>query len=117
MYNDNLMRKSRFHVGDKVRWPFPKTSSARRASPFLAKCAQSLGDHYVNRNGEQPSGPHPMGFRYEVNCKDSPNRRPQQRYKEWELVLVEDENATKCASMRMPHAHCRGHIVCIHVAF
>ncbi|KAL3134383.1 hypothetical protein ABBQ38_006637 [Trebouxia sp. C0009 RCD-2024] len=80
MYNDNLMRKV----------PTP------RWRPVVG------GDYHVNMNGKEPSGPHPMGFRYKVNCKDSPHRRPQKRYKEWELVLAEDQKRNKMFSVRPP---------------
>ncbi|DBB02089.1 TPA: hypothetical protein ACH3X1_000658 [Trebouxia sp. C0004] len=83
IYNDSLMRKSRFHVGGKVRVAVPKDKFSKEGINFSRQVCTIAGrDYYVNRNGEQPSGPHPMGYRYEVNCKNSPNRRPQKRYKE-----------------------------------
>ena len=103
IYNDSLMRKSRFHVGDKVRVAVPKDKFSKEGINFSRQVCTIVGrDYYVNRKGEQPSGPHPMGYRYEVSCKDSPNRRPQKRYKEWELVLVEDQKRNKMFSRR-PH--------------
>lgn len=52
------------------------------------------------------SGPHPIGYRYEVSCKDSPHRRTRKRCKEWELVLVEDQKRNKIFSRR-PHSKVR----------
>ena len=103
MYNDNLMRKSRFHVGDQVRVAMPKDRFSKEGINFSRQvCTVVGGDYHVNMNGKEPSGPHPMGFRYKVNCKDSPHRRPQKRYKEWELVLAEDQKRNKMFSVRPP---------------
>ncbi|KAL3158589.1 hypothetical protein ABBQ38_010807 [Trebouxia sp. C0009 RCD-2024] len=97
------MRKSRFHVGDQVRVAMPKDSFSKEGINFSRQvCTVVGGDYHVNMNGKEPSGPHPIGFRYKVNCKDSPHRRPQKRYKEWELVLAEDQKRNKMFSVRPP---------------
>ena len=103
MYNDNLMQKSRFHVGDQVRVAMPKDRFSKEGINFSRQVCTIVGrDYHVNMNGKEPSGPHPMGYRYKVNCKDSPHRRPQKRYKEWELVLAEDQKRNKMFSVRPP---------------
>ncbi|KAL3130163.1 hypothetical protein ABBQ38_008472 [Trebouxia sp. C0009 RCD-2024] len=97
------MRKSRFHVGDQVRVAMPKDRFSKEGINFSRQvCTVVGGDYHVNMNGKEPSGPHPIGFRYKVNCKDSPHRRPQKRYKEWELVLAEDQKRNKMFSVRPP---------------
>ena len=103
MYNDNLMRKSRFHVGDGVRVAMPKDRFSKEGINFSCQVCTVVGrDYHVNMNGKEPSGPHPRGCRYKVNCKDSPNRRPQRRYKEWELVFAEGQKRSKIFSVRPP---------------
>ena len=103
MYNDNLMRKSRFHVGDQVRVAMPKDRFSKEGINFSRQVCTVVGrDYHVNINGKEPSGPHPMGFRYKVNCKDSPHRRPQKRYKEWELVLADHQKRNKMFPVRPP---------------
>ncbi len=103
MYNDNLMQKSRFHVGDQVRVAMPKDRFSKEGINFSRQVCTIVGrDYHVNMNGKEPSEPHPMGYRYKVNCKYSPNRRPQKRYKEWELVLAEDQKRNKMFSVRPP---------------
>ena len=103
MYNDTLMRKSRFHVGDEVRVAMPKDRFSKEGINFSRQVCTVVGrDYHVNMNGKEPSGPHPMGYRYKVDCKDSPNRRPQKRYKEWELVLAEGQKRNEMFSVRPP---------------
>ena len=103
MYNDKLMQKSRFHVGDEVRLAMPKGKFSKEGINFSPQVCTVVGrDYQVNMNDKEPSGPHPMGYRYKVSCKDSPNRRPQKRYKEWELVLAEDQKRDKMFSVRPP---------------
>ena len=103
VYNDNLMRKSRFNVGDQVRVAMPKDRFSKEGINFSRQVCTVVGrDYHVNINGKEPSGPHPMGFRYKVNCKDSPHRRPQKRYKEWELVLADHQKRNKMFPVRPP---------------
>lgn len=103
MYNDNLMRKSRFHVGDQVRVAMPKDRFSKEGINFSRQVCTVVGrDYHVNMNGKEPSGPFPMGYRYKVSCKDSPHRRPQKRYKEWELVLSEDQKRNKMFTVKPP---------------
>jgi len=103
IYNDKLMQKSRFHVGDEVRVAMPKDRFSKEGINFSRQVCTIVGrDYHVNMNSKEPSGPHPMGYRYKVDCKYSPNRRPQKRYKEWELVLAEDQKRNKTFSVRPP---------------
>jgi len=70
----------------------PKGKFSKEGINFSRQVCTDVGrDHQVNMNDKEPSGPHPVGYRYKVNCKDGPNRRPPKRYKEWELVLAEDQ--------------------------
>ena len=62
----------------------PKDRFSKEGINFSRQVCTVVGrDYHVNMNGKEPSGPHPKGFGYKVNCRDSSHRRLQNRYEEW----------------------------------
>ena len=81
----------------------PKDRFSKEGINFSSQVCTVVGrDYHVNMNGKEPWGPRPTGYSYKFNFKDSPNRRPQKRYKEWELVLAQDQKRNNMFSVRPP---------------